>query len=420
MKNTKSSYFILIFVFICAFLFSCSEKDKEFPGSLVEAPITEEINANDPKSARGEIGETSANDIVVNDIIADNIIADDVISDDIDDIIENGASIPGITGEDETEPETTADEAAAVDINENKYKDYIVIPKFYNYTQAQAESLLDEKNVPHTSEFEYSAYPYSTVFRFKYYGYSDDDNYYIKPGTSASLLVSKGRYRFENVVTDKETANVVYLTFDDGPYSVGTDKVLEILAKHEIKATFFLVGLFASYYPERVRNIYDAGHIIGCHTYTHDYEKIYDKADSLLAEVDKWEALMKKILDVDLPAKLFRFAGGTKNVYLGEPVLSDILEQLYYRGYKTFDWNITNNDSIVTRRPEEQSEDEYLKEAFMKTFKAREPVGTMPKIVLMHDVKKCTADMLEWAIEYLVERGYTFDTLDHLDGGWIF
>lgn len=61
----------------------------------------------------------------------------------------------------------------------------------------------------------------------------------------------------------------VYLTFDDGPHPSTTPYLLEMLAEHNIRATFFLIGSNCAKYPELVRAIHDAGHDIGNHSYNH-------------------------------------------------------------------------------------------------------------------------------------------------------
>lgn len=60
------------------------------------------------------------------------------------------------------------------------------------------------------------------------------------------------------------------LTFDDGPNKFQTPKVLEILEKHNIKATFFVIGENVEYQKEYLKNVYEKGHEIGNHFYTHD------------------------------------------------------------------------------------------------------------------------------------------------------
>jgi peptidoglycan/xylan/chitin deacetylase (PgdA/CDA1 family) len=59
------------------------------------------------------------------------------------------------------------------------------------------------------------------------------------------------------------------LTFDDGPNPAWTPRLLEILAGHDVRATFFLVGSFAQAEPELVRRIVAAGHLIGNHSWSH-------------------------------------------------------------------------------------------------------------------------------------------------------
>src|SRR4051812_10062814 len=59
------------------------------------------------------------------------------------------------------------------------------------------------------------------------------------------------------------------LTFDDGPNDPHTRQLLDVLAKHQVKATFFVIGKFVKQRPDIVRAVVDAGHVIGNHTYSH-------------------------------------------------------------------------------------------------------------------------------------------------------
>ena len=61
----------------------------------------------------------------------------------------------------------------------------------------------------------------------------------------------------------------IALTYDDGPNDPHTLRLLEVLAKHDVKATFFLIGQFVERRPDIVREVVKAGHIIGNHTFTH-------------------------------------------------------------------------------------------------------------------------------------------------------
>ena len=78
---------------------------------------------------------------------------------------------------------------------------------------------------------------------------------------------------------------VVYLTFDDGP-SENTKKILDILAEYDAKATFFITGANEQCRPY-IKEAYDAGHTIGLHTYTHNYDEVYESDDAYFADLEK-------------------------------------------------------------------------------------------------------------------------------------
>lgn len=59
------------------------------------------------------------------------------------------------------------------------------------------------------------------------------------------------------------------LTYDDGPNDIYTERLLEVLARHDVKATFFLIGKFVAARPHLARAIASAGHLLGNHTHTH-------------------------------------------------------------------------------------------------------------------------------------------------------
>jgi peptidoglycan-N-acetylglucosamine deacetylase len=59
------------------------------------------------------------------------------------------------------------------------------------------------------------------------------------------------------------------LTYDDGPNDPHTFRLMEVLAKHDVRATFFCIGRYAQQKPQIVRDLVEAGHVVGNHTYTH-------------------------------------------------------------------------------------------------------------------------------------------------------
>lgn len=62
----------------------------------------------------------------------------------------------------------------------------------------------------------------------------------------------------------------MYLTFDDGPHPAYTPQVLDVLARHEVQAMFFVVGSLAEAYPDIIQRILDEGHTLGNHTWNHE------------------------------------------------------------------------------------------------------------------------------------------------------
>src|ERR1019366_4036030 len=61
----------------------------------------------------------------------------------------------------------------------------------------------------------------------------------------------------------------IALTFDDGPNDPHTLKLLDVLARHSVRATFFMIGRFVRQHPKIARAVAEAGHMVGNHTFTH-------------------------------------------------------------------------------------------------------------------------------------------------------
>lgn len=84
-----------------------------------------------------------------------------------------------------------------------------------------------------------------------------------------AALGALGRTRFGSLTHVRTTRNVVAVTFDGGPDSAWTPRVLDVLARHDAKATFFLIGKYVVKHPEIVRRMADEGHALGNHTWDH-------------------------------------------------------------------------------------------------------------------------------------------------------
>jgi peptidoglycan/xylan/chitin deacetylase (PgdA/CDA1 family) len=96
---------------------------------------------------------------------------------------------------------------------------------------------------------------------------------------------------------------VVYLTFDDGPTEVLTGPLLDLLARYEAEATFFLLGRHARRHPELVRALASAGHSLGNHTFTHP-DAWRASASVVLGELERTTRLLEDLAQT--PVRLMR------------------------------------------------------------------------------------------------------------------
>ena len=214
-------------------------------------------------------------------------------------------------------------------------------------------------------------------------------------------------------------SNTLYITFDDGPNKY-TDRVLDILDKYNVKATFFTVGTFAEYYPARIRRIVESGHTLACHTYDHEFNDVYSSPEAMIESIKHWERSVEAALGYLPEYKIFRFPGGSNNAYLPKSEFPAYYNALKDYGYTAYDWTFANNDRYLNGKPEEMSVVEYLKQSAVSTLQSIAYSTSMPKIMLMHDTTSPTPESLEWILEYYINAGYTFGTLDNLDGDWLF
>ncbi|MDE6588742.1 MAG: polysaccharide deacetylase family protein, partial [Oscillospiraceae bacterium] len=191
---------------------------------------------------------------------------------------------------------------------------------------------------------------------------------------------------------------VCCLTFDDGP-SDNTDKVLEILDRYGIKATFFVIGRTGAADQERMRQIVAAGHTIAMHSWSHDYHKVYASVESFLEDFDKLYQWIHEVTGVY--PQVFRFPGGSINGY-DRGVYQEIIAEMTRRGFVYFDWNASAQDATTRPRSASDIAADCLK-----------GVGKDLVVVLSHDsaARRTTVDALPAVIEGYQGAGYTFSAL---------
>ena len=154
----------------------------------------------------------------------------------------------------------------------------------------------------------------------------------------------------ENVSTDMDTEDnlakkgdehKVYLTFDGGP-DENTNEILDVLAKYNVKATFFVIGSESDEMKAVYRRIVDEGHTLGMHSYSNSYSTIYSSSDSFEKDVTKLNAYLKKVTGEK--SQYYRFPGGSNNE-ISNVDMSEFIHVLNEKKITYFDWNVSAGDS---------------------------------------------------------------------------
>lgn len=121
-------------------------------------------------------------------------------------------------------------------------------------------------------------------------------------------LTEQGKNNIEKIY--RSEIKRAFLTFDDGP-SIVTPRILDVLKQENVKATFFVLGSNVNRMPEMVKRIYEEGHYIANHGYTHSYSSIYSSPQAVLDEFNQCNESVKNAIGVpEYNSHLFRFPGG--------------------------------------------------------------------------------------------------------------
>lgn len=184
----------------------------------------------------------------------------------------------------------------------------------------------------------------------------------------------------------------IYITFDAGFENGNTERILDALKKHGVKATFFLVGNYFETQPELVKRMAEEGHTIGNHTYSHpDMSKIGD-IQSFQTELQKNEALYRDILGSEMP-KLYRPPQGK--------FCEENLKMAQQLGYSTVFWSLAYVDWYTDDQPTPE-------QAFSKLLPRIHPGA----VVLLHSTSSTNAEILDELLTKWEETGYTFGDLE--------
>jgi len=183
--------------------------------------------------------------------------------------------------------------------------------------------------------------------------------------------------------------NAIALTFDDGPHP-NTNQILDLLQKHQMKATFFCIGTQVEKHPEIVQRMVNEGHIIANHTYTHTSKMGFLSKEKLINEIEKCNDVIEKA--TGKKAMLYRPPFGVTNPNIAKTVEKSELTVI--------GWNVRSLDTIIA------SEEQLLKRLLRRI--------SAGSIVLLHDNRAVTLQILERLLISLQKKQLTSVTVSDL------
>ena len=249
-------------------------------------------------------------------------------------------------------------------------------------------------------------------------GYTAQDNYdgditenvvtrILQAATNQYLVEYRVGDSSENFTVKNRVINIVKgricLTFDDGPSFDITPKVLDVLKENDIKATFFLLG-YTKDKEDIVKRMYEEGHTLGLHGYSHAYSEIYTSIDVLMENFQKIEELVADTTN-GYYSKIIRFPGGASNT-VSKKYCKGIMSQAVIvaeeQGYIFYDWNVDSGDAGGAGTSDE---------IYENVISGIKP-GRL-NVVLMHDSsgREETLEALKRIIEYCKENCYSFEAI---------
>ncbi len=218
--------------------------------------------------------------------------------------------------------------------------------------------------------------------------------------------------------TQPRGGKVAYLTFDDGPNSQYTEKILDILRRKKVKASFVVVGKNVKLNPSIFQRILADGHAVVNHTYSHDYSVIYRSPEAFLSDLGEANKVITQY--TGKPVMLFRAPGGPDK--LGP----EFTAKLRSHGYISVGWNI----SAVDTDPRGVTQADVYNN-IVSGLERVERLKLSP-IILMHDGtqlattdarpgsplaiyiqnREATLAALPAVIDHFRSKGYTFAVVD--------
>ncbi len=221
----------------------------------------------------------------------------------------------------------------------------------------------------------------------------------IKKGTATISAVTGDAVYSVCITVEKPKKSIIYLTFDDGPSLTSTPKILNILKKNNVKATFFTIN-YDAYGEKLIKREQKEGHTVAIHGYSHDYGKIYRSEKAYMDNLYKQQDKLYKTLGYRV--WITRFPGGSSNLVsrsYSRGIMTKLVKKVDKAGFSYFDWNVSSSDAGGAVNSEQ-----VYRSVISGLRKNRE------NVVLMHDFSGNykTIGALDRIIKYGKSHGYEF------------
>lgn len=184
---------------------------------------------------------------------------------------------------------------------------------------------------------------------------------------------------------------IIYLTFDCGYENGNTEAILDALKKHNVSATFFVVGHFLETAPDLVKRMVEEGHMVGNHTYHHPDMSVISSLDAFRKELDDVADSFYGITGTRL-APYYRPPQGKAN--------AENIKMAQQLGYSTIFWSLAYVDWDTENQPSHDA-------AFDKLTSRIHPGA----IVLLHNTSRTNGEILDELLTKWEEMGYHFAPL---------
>ncbi len=242
---------------------------------------------------------------------------------------------------------------------------------------------------------DYDIYDNDNLYYLTFYKYFWNDNvvsdgsdsFVIDTSNNSVSRINKTNYEYDVVINRKidKSKKMIALTFDDGP-NYNTSKVIDVLNKYDIKATFFVLGSRAINNKDILKKMADSGMEIGNHTYNHLLLTKYDE-NKIRSEIEDTSEVIYSA--TKKRPKLLRPSYGSVNNKIKKVANMPII----IWDIDTLDWKYHNSKRITSR----------------VVNKVRDG-----DIILMHDIYSASLNALSNIIPILQDNGYEFVTIDEL------